>query len=329
MITDKKSAYVLKANELRHYIENGGSLVRDKFILLGSRRLPFKRSVIGSFLEHLGIFRTARMCIQDPIEDVFDRLVNFQPDVIKAYPSYLLLLAREIKKRGRLIHPKFIWSNGELLDIKSRELINSAFGVDMLDGYGCTEASYIAWECTEHVGYHINVDMVVTEFTKDGEQVEAGDRGEIILTPLWNYAMPLIRYRIDDVGTASNERCPCGRGLPLMKIIEGRFEDFIELPSGKIISPLVTSGFLRNIKGITQYKIVQESKELFTIKIVPSKEYVDNTPSILEEKFLEGLGEDVHIKIKVVKPSTPSGKMRRVVSKCLPRGHLTRPYHNL
>jgi len=108
VIIDKKSAYVLKANKLRHYIENGGSLVRDKFILLGSRQYPFKRSVIGPFLEHLRIFRTTRMCIQDPIEDVFDGLVSFQPDVIKAYPSYLLLLSREIKKRGRLVHPKFI-----------------------------------------------------------------------------------------------------------------------------------------------------------------------------------------------------------------------------
>jgi|GEM_PF-7132142 len=48
-------------------------------------------------------------------------------------------------------------------------MINSAFEVDMFDGYGCTEAAYVAWECTEHVGYHINVDMVVTEFTKNGE----------------------------------------------------------------------------------------------------------------------------------------------------------------
>jgi len=78
-----------------------------------------------------------------------------------------------------------------------------------------------------------------------------------------------------------------------MKIIEGRFEDFIELPSGKNILPYVTLDFLRNIEGITQYKIIQESKEFFTIKIVPSEEYTDRTPSIFEEKFLEGLGKDV------------------------------------
>jgi phenylacetate-CoA ligase len=319
VITEKRAAYLLKANELRHYIENGGSLIKDKFVLLGSRNLPDKRTLLGSFLKRLGIFRTTRMCILDPIEDVFDNLVNFKPDVIKAYPSYLLLLAREIEKRGPLIHPKFIWSNGELLDAKSRKRINSAFEIDMFDGYGCTEAGYVAWECTEHIGYHINIDMVVTEFVRDGEQVTAGERGEIVLTPLWNNAMPLIRYRIDDVGIASDERCPCGRGLPLMKIIEGRSEDFIVLPSGRVISPLITLDFFENIEGIAEYKIIQERKDFFIIQIVLKEECKNNMLSQLRKRFKEGLGEDVKIEIEIVNTTTPSGKVRRVVSKCLPR----------
>ena len=318
VVAEKEASYISKANELRHYIDNGGSLVKDRFVLLALGRRPEKRTPFGVFLKYLGIFRSIKMCILDPLEDVFDGLVNFKPDVIKAYPSYLLLLAREMGKRGNVIHPRFIWTNGELLDAKSRKLINSAFGTEILDGYGCAEAGYVAWECTEHVGYHINIDTVVTEFVKDDEQVAHGESGEIILTPLWNYAMPLIRYRIDDIGTASNERCPCGRGLPLMKIIEGRSEDFIVLSDGRVISPLVTLAFFQGTEGIAEYKIIQERKDFFVIEIVPKEEYRSNTFSQLRDRFKEGLGEDVTLKIEILNARRYSGKVRRVVSKCLP-----------
>lgn len=319
VIAKKEDSYVLKANELRHYVENGGSLIRDKFVLLGLRRLPKKRTNLGSFLERLGIFRSIRMSILDPIEDVFDRLVSFKPDVIKAFPSFLLLLARELEKKGHMIHPKFIWANGELLDPKSRKLINSAFGGELLDGYACVETGYVAWECTEHAGYHINTDMVVTEFVKDGEHVTSGENGEIILTPLWNYAMPLIRYRIGDIGTPTNEVCPCGRGLPLMKVVEGRLEDFIVLPSGRIISPVVTLSFFENVEGIREYRVIQERTDLFTVQIVLREGYRDDINSQLRDRFVEGLGENVKLKIEIVDAITTDGKLRRTISKCLPR----------
>lgn len=321
VIAEKSALYVRKANELRHYVENGGKLLRDKFAVIGVRRPPHKSTRLGSFFERLGIFRILRMSSQDPVEDVFNRLVDFGPDVIKASPSFLLLLAREMEKRGKMIRPRLILSIGELLDTRSRKLISSAFGVEMFDGYGCIESGYIAWECFEHAGYHINTDLIVTEFVKDGEHVTAGETGEIILTPLWNYAMPLIRYKVGDVGTPSNESCPCGRGLPLMKIIEGRLDDFIILPSGRIISPLIIPLFVENIEGIAEYRIIQERKDYFIIQIELKDGYKADTFPQLRDSFTKELGENVEVDIEFVDAVVTGGKLRRVVSKCLPREH--------
>jgi phenylacetate-CoA ligase len=315
IIANKQLSYLIGANRLRHYVENGGKLFRDKYAFLTSRKLSDGRSILGSFLKHLGIFRRVRMCTQDQMETIFGSLVDFEPDVIECYPSFLLLLAREIEKEGKLICPRLIFGGGELLDCGSRRMINSTFENEMLDIYGCTEGGDIAWECSEHAGYHTNVDLIVTEFIKDGEHVTAGESGEIILTPLFNYAMPLIRYRIGDIGTPSNEYCPCGRRLPLMKVIEGRHEDFIVLPSGRIITPSVTSRYFENIEGIAEYKIIQKKRDEFIIQIVLEERHNDYLLTQLSDRFKKGFREDVTINIEVLDVIPRKGKLRRVVSK--------------
>lgn len=319
IIAEKRASHIMAANKLRHYVENEGKLFRDRYAFLLPVRGSYKTTLLGSFLKHLGILRRVLMCTQDPIEDLIDRLVNFEPDVIDACPSFLLLLARELGKRGKVIQPRLVFSCGELLDAKSRKLINSAFEIEMLDVYGCAEVGVIAWECSEHAGYHTNMDLVVAEFAKDGEHVTVGESGEIILTPLWNYAMPLIRYKVGDIGTPSDESCPCGRGLPLMKVLEGRFEDFIILPSDRIISPLVTSRYVEDIEGIAEYRIIQETKDSFIIQLVLKEGYSDDIFLQLRYRFTKEFGEDVTINIEVVDAIPRNGKLRRVVSKCLPR----------
>jgi len=319
IVAEKRASIIMAANKLRHYVENDGRLFGDKYVLLLPKRNSNEPTVLGSFIKHLGILRRRRMCTQDPIEDIIERLVKFKPDAIDALPSFFLLLARKLENRRKVIRPRLVFSSGELLDVKSRKLINSTFKAEMFDVYGCTEVGNVAWECSEHAGYHINMDLVVTEFLKDDEHVAAGESGEIILTALWNYAMPLIRYKIGDVGTTSDETCPCGRGLPLMKVIEGRFDDFIILPSGRIIPPFVTSIYFEKIEEITEYRIIQETKQRFLIQIVLRGEYNDAVCLQLKNRFIKEFGEDVIIDIKVVDAIPRSGKLRRVVSKCLPR----------
>src|SRR5690606_30639221 len=119
-----------------------------------------------------------------------------------------------------------------LLD-RERELIERVMGCKVTNRYGCEEVGLIASECEEHRGLHINVDDVFLEVVDDeGRPVKPGIPGKILVTDLANYGMPLIRYRIEDVGILSDRQCPCGRGLPLMHSIMGRVADFLKRADG-------------------------------------------------------------------------------------------------
>ena len=322
ILADKSASYFMIANGLRHYLENGGQFFKDRYALLTVVREPVKRTLFGSLLTHFGLFNKVKFNTQSPISEVLNDLADFNPDVIDCYPSYLILLARELEKSDKSISPRLMFAFGELLDDNSRKIINSAFGTEIFDTYGCTEAGDIAWECSERIGYHINTDLVTTEFVKDNEPVAAEESGEILLTPLWNYAMPLIRYKIGDVGTPCDEICSCGRGLPLMKVLEGRFEDFIVLPNGEIISPLNNLTYFDKFDCVTDYRIIQERREKLVLQVVLKEGYDENSFQQFKDNFIKNFGEDMTIEIEVLESIPWNEKFRRVVSKILPREQL-------
>jgi len=206
---------------------------------------------------------------------------------------------------------------GSLLDRETRKLLESVFRAKLFDYYGVAELGCIAWECSTYEGYHINIDTVVVEFIKDGNPVSPGGRGKLVCTGLHSYVMPFIRYEVGDVGIFINKQCSCGRGLPLMKSIEGRTEDFILDSEGKWISPAVIRVNLRLVSGVAQFKVIQDSSEQLTVQIVKGRDFSNETVREVEKKLTEVLGGKICIKTEIVNEilKDPSGKIRPVVSK--------------
>ena len=243
-------------------------------------------------------------------------LRQYKPKFVRGYPSALYIFANFLKKEGISdIKPKAVFTTAEMLLQPYRELIEEQFGCEVFDGYGCRDGGANAMECSEH-RYHISIEQVVMEFVKADEQVSSGEPGEIIATDLHNYAMPFIRYAVGDVGTPLDERCSCGRNLPLMKSIEGRTTDIIIFGNGVMLSgPALTLVF--KDRNIEQYQVIQESKNELIIKIVKGSNYTENdTNHIL--KIIKGhVGEEVDIKIEFVNniQTTKTGKHRFIISK--------------
>jgi phenylacetate-CoA ligase len=152
----------------------------------------------------------------------------------------------------------------------------------------------IASECDHHEGLHINADNLYLEFVKDGKNVGPGGVGEILITDLRNFGMPLIRYKIEDTGSPSDRVCGCGRGLPLMGMVAGRVTDFIVTPEGKIVSGVALATYMiTNIKGVGQVQLVQNEMSALKIKLIRNPQY-RKTP-----RGIAGKGEKV-----------PRGQMR-------------------
>jgi phenylacetate-CoA ligase len=105
----------------------------------------------------------------------------------------------------------------------------------------------------------------------EGDNVSAGEQGEIVYTSLFNYSIPLIRYAVGDIGVPSDHRCSCGSVLPLMKNIVGRTDSLLRLPSGRLLSPRIFSGAIDGFElfeEIDEYKLVQKRADLLKLFVV-------------------------------------------------------------
>ena len=164
------------------------------------------------------------------MKEYYKKLVKIRPVYIYGYVSMIKEFASFIQEN---LYPpipglKCVITTSEILDQTSRDLIETVFDVKVYNEYGCGEVGSIAHEC-EHGNMHIMASNLILEIDNSGQSNEYD--GEIIVTDLHNYSMPLIRYRSGDYAEFSDSGCKCGRGLPIIKKIHGRAYDVVVDPS--------------------------------------------------------------------------------------------------
>ncbi len=313
ILFDEYAADNIGSRSFRYFFECGGHL-RDKIAHFTNPHRSIRHT---SWFNHLGFLRRKYFSVFDKTENHISDLLDYSPDVIESYPSILWLIAQTVQdKHIEGINPRLIFCTAELLPQDVRKKINSTLNADLIDQYGSAEFGTFAWECPEHNGYHMDIESIVVEFLKNGENVSPGEKGEIVVTGLFKFAMPLIRYSIGDIGSPSSDQCSCGRGLPLMKIVEGRADDFLVLPSGTIISPR-NINLLEYIDGIASYRIIQEKPDKLRVQVVASGDFSQEIIPQVKSEILRGcLGEDMEISVEMVDeiPRDKAGKIRAVVS---------------
>jgi len=263
----------------------------------------------GAVRRHLG--RQVSYSIHRPPEQILDDVRRYAPTVFYGFPSYLMRLA-EVSRGG--LRPRRIFTSGEFLDSVTRRKIEEAFGAKVLDVYGCTEMKEIAWQCPEQRGYHVNADWILLESVALEEQGRPR-LNTLLVTCLYNRGMPLLRYRLGDTGTMLEDRCDCGRALPLMAPSLGRQVDYLRLPDGSEVSPYSLTCAIEPTAGLMQYQIVQESVDHVLVKVVPGPEFgTDERRKIrrLLAPILRGVSVDVQTLDRIDPES--SGKYRIVRS---------------
>ena len=300
--------------QARAMLENGLRLTDRRAVFVASWQIPRAKS----WFQRLGFWRKIHFPVFDDIRDQMPALERFTPESLAGTPAILRLIALETMRRGRnRLSPRTIFSTADLLDRGTRELLESVFKVKVVDLYGSLEFGYLAWECPQRRGYHVNMESVVMEFLPAGRRAPDGDAREVVCTSLLAYTMPLIRYRLGDLCTPSPEPCPCGRGLALIKLIEGRTNDVVRLPGGRVVTPQALADAMVGFGGmIQQFRIIQEREEHISVHLVEGRDFNATTVSLIEEGLGRVLGRDVHIQTQIV-PSIrrdPAGKQRAIIS---------------
>ena len=213
--------------------------------------------------DKLGLWNTIegnfhRRILSNDINDHIKVYSVWKPDVLVTTASYLKALLWFLEQNHADLSFKIIITTGELLDEITRKDISDNFRADVIDYYALTEVGIVSWECSAHCGYHINAESVLVEFIDDRGQVASGGNGRVYVTSLKRMVTPIIRYFTGDIATQSDDECPCGRGLPLMKNIQGRTVDFVLTSDDRYLSPYTVITRVRGIDGVENFKLTQQ-----------------------------------------------------------------------
>jgi phenylacetate-CoA ligase len=204
--------------------------------------------------------------LSETLMDSYVRALNsHNPDVVICYPTALYEILRFVERKGlKVPKPKAVVSSSEVLHDFIREKAEEAFGTKVYDFYGANEANAIAGEC--HHG-----SMHVFTFNNRVEAVEASDlgsAGKVVVTPLHNFTMPLLRYENGDVALQGGGTCGCGSPLPTLGRIVGRTMDYFTREDGVLVHPYIVFPFFRGNGSVRAFQIIQEDYKRVRVVVV-------------------------------------------------------------
>ncbi|ALC16853.1 phenylacetate-coenzyme A ligase PaaK, adenylate-forming domain family [Desulfuromonas soudanensis] len=232
-------------------------------------------------------------------------LNKWKPEFIDSYPSALVEIQQlAIQKDLKLeFSPKFILTSAETLNWKAREQIESFFGCNVVDHYGCTEMAVSAFSFGGK--YYVNPLCSVLELEHLYD-----DSYSLIATGLLNYAMPLIRYEIGDCVTTGQPQVPY-----IFDKVEGRVDDVIITPEGRRVGRIDPA--FKGVDGIELAQVVQEKINRINVKIVTNDKYFKiNNERLLIENIKNRTSHKMEVNITYHKKIEKeiNGKFKSVLS---------------
>ncbi len=274
-----------------------------------------RKGLLGNLSAFFSLDNYQNLYAGEKAKNLVKKMEEFKPELLIGYTSVLIGIATLKRKgMGKKIEPKYIISSGEVLDDYSRNYIQEAFNAKVLNLYATTEGGTIAFECLKG-NFHINSDFVFVEILdKNGEPVDEGEFGSIVITRLYPGGTPIIRYTgLNDIASYTCSYCDCGMHTPLLKELMGRKKDAIVLADGRIFPPatipmpLAEATRKYNTYQIKRFQFVQKSLDDIEIRIEIDEEQRNKNVSVeklmeeIKENYTKFLGNGINVEIKEVK----------------------------
>ena len=254
------------------------------------------------------------------LDDFLAVIVRRRPRMLFGYPSALSHIAQHAERRGVAMNSlgiRVAFVTSERLYEDQRATISRAFGCSVANGYGGRDAGFIAHECPAG-GMHVTAEDIILELIDGKDQsVPDGQPGKIVVTHLATRDFPFIRYRTGDVAVRDTGRCACGRGLPMLREIQGRTTDFVVAADGTVMHGLALIYILRDLPGLHRFKVIQHDLSRTEVLLQPAPGFnAEVARESIVKAFCRRLGDSVRVDVKVVGelPPEKSGKFRYVVS---------------
>jgi phenylacetate-CoA ligase len=254
------------------------------------------------------------------IKEYIDLLVKRKPTAIRAFSSPLYEVAQYILRNNCPVRGiKGIITTGEPLFEFQRKTIEEAFGAQVLNSYRTREAGPIAQECEKQDGLHINSDGLYIELIDEEKDPFNGQFiSKIVITDLWNYGMPLIRYDIGDYGSFLKGQCTCGRVLPRLGNIAGRVADTLVTPTNRRVSAgSLVLYLVDEAPGlIGQVQVVQDALDHLIIRVTKDPPVTEEIKNYQLQTIHRLFGQEMKVTFEEVEriDRERTGKYRFTIS---------------
>jgi len=305
----------------------GGYELGDKMVILGGSSLNIgsKFQVTKFIDEKVRNFKKLSSIDLGEVEmQQYTKKINaIKPKFVRGYASSIYFYAQWLEKNGLIVPtPNTVFTTADKLYPQMRKTIERVFRCEVLEGYGLNDGGVSAYECLEHSGFHIDTERSILEVVDDkGNQLCNGE-GQILATSLYNYAMPFIRYKTEDLAIITDYHCSCGRQTLLLNEIIGREKEFLITPNGKhvygadlIFLIFIESKILDIGNRIKEFQIIQS--ELNKIKIllvcddILPDNALDNMRVALQKRYNDW---DIEFRFVETIEKTRAGKFKFIIN---------------
>lgn len=256
--------------------------------------------------------------LHDAPADLIEKLHRHAPAYVNTTPSTAMRLANYLAE-AKTIPPAIaaILTVGETVTEDLRHECRTHLGCEVFDVYSTSECGVLACQCPDG-SYHMQSELAVVEVLKDdGRPCRPGETGRITATPLYNFAMPLIRYQLDDYATVG-EACSCGRSAPSLSRILGAGAQLFQFPDGSLHRPELSSELIRDFIGYQRWQLVQTANGRAEIRISRPKDRSALNVVGLRNCVSDLLGGLFNVEsryVPVIAPG-PGGKLPQTFREC-------------
>lgn len=261
--------------------------------------------------------------VHEPVAETVDWILQEKPDYVMTYPTYLHALIRhsaETDKTPEGLHQ--VVTFGEVVAPEVRRDCARVWNAPLADVYSTQEVGMIACQCPDHEHYLVQSEGIFVEVLDDaGQPCGPGEVGRVVVTPLHNFSMPLIRYEIGDFAEVGAP-CESGRGLPVLQRILGRNRNMLLTPEGERVWASLIGAGLEPIEPIRQFQLYQRVPERLELRLVVTRQLTAEEEAQAQRAMVKATGYDFDVDVvyRDEIPRTAGGKYEDVVCEIPPGG---------
>jgi len=250
--------------------------------------------------------------------EILEMINKFKPQIFVGYPFSILLIGQIAQKNNIQIHPfESIVTAGETLSERRRNMLEEMYHCKVYDFFSHHENVAVISDCSSQK-MHINEAFAFNEVVDEHGKPSKTGAGVLVGTGFHNYAMPLIRYNVNDNAILEDESqvCPCGCSYRVMKEIVGRQNDYLETPDGRFLGNVLEHA-VDNARGVRLSQCVQDAVDHIYINMIVDDTFSEDSVRNFEQGLRLRLGEEIKIDFKVVEQleKAKSGKTPFIVSR--------------